>query len=86
MALTDQHKYLAGKIEKHVNKILSRGGGDEELLMTMADHMATYKQIMNSTTEEELNDLCHRYEGFYRFSRLLEMLAQGIDDGSISAP
>ncbi len=86
MALTKQQKYLAGKIEKHVNKIISRGGGDEELLMSMADHMETYQRIMESTSQEELDELCHRYKGFYCFSKLLEAMAQGIQDGDISVP
>ena len=84
-ALTNQQKYLAGKIEKHVNKIISRGGGDEDLLASMADHMGTYKRIMDNSTEDELHELCQRYDGFYRFAKLLEMIAQGIQDGKISA-
>jgi hypothetical protein len=30
--------------------------------------------------------LCERYNGFYRFAKLLENLAQGIADGSIPVP
>jgi len=39
-----------------------------------------------SATSEEINALCNRYEGLYRFAQLLEMLAEGIADGSISVP
>jgi hypothetical protein len=33
-----------------------------------------------------MDTLCERYDGFYRFAKLLEMLAGGIADGSIPVP
>jgi hypothetical protein len=30
--------------------------------------------------------LCQQYDGFYRFAKLLENLAQGIADGTIPVP
>jgi hypothetical protein len=41
---------------------------------------------LETCTSEELNALCDRYAGLYRFALLLETLAQGITDGSISVP
>ncbi|MCG8313780.1 MAG: arylsulfatase regulator [Pseudomonadales bacterium] len=83
MALTEQQKYLAGKIDKHVYKIPSRGGGDEAILLSAAKHMDTFKRLMDNSTEAKMQELCESYEGFYRFARLMESLAQGISDGSI---
>ena len=54
--------------------------------MSLADHMGTFKQLMDISTGEEMNALCERYEGFYRFATLLERLAEGIADGSIPVP
>jgi hypothetical protein len=48
--------------------------------------MATFKELLDSTTYEQLNMLCEAYPGFYRFAKLLEQLAQGITDGRISVP
>jgi hypothetical protein len=86
MPLTEQQTQLAGAIDRHVRHILAQGGGDEELLMSLADHMGTFKQLMDLSTGEEMNALCQRYDGFYRFATLLERLAEGIADGSIPVP
>jgi hypothetical protein len=86
MPLTDQQTRLADAIDRHVRRVLAQGGGDEALLMSLADHMGTFKQVMDMSTGEEMNALCQRYEGFYRFAKLLERLAEGIADGSIPVP
>ena len=41
---------------------------------------------MDSSSKSEMNELCERYDGFYRFAKLLELMAQGIADGSIEVP
>jgi hypothetical protein len=83
MPLTEQQTRLAATIDRHVKRILAQGGGNEELLMSLAHHMRTFKQVMDLSTGEEMNMLCQRYDGFYRFAKLLERLAEGIADGSI---
>jgi uncharacterized protein YhfF len=86
MPLTEQQTRLASIIDQHVKHVLAEGGGDEALLMSLADHMGAFKQLMDMSTSEEMNALCQRYEGFYRFANLLERLAEGIADGSIPVP
>lgn len=86
MPLTAQQTRLAVTIDTHVKHVLAHGGGDKELLMSLADHMGTFKQLMDMSTGEEMNTLCQRYDGFYRFAKLLERLAEGIADGSIPVP
>ena len=86
MALTEQQKYLAGKIDKQVYKIVSRGGGDEAILLAATKHMDTFKKLMDNSTDDEMQQLCENYEGFYRFAKLMESLAHGISDGRIEVP
>ena len=86
MPLTEQKKRLARKIDRHVNRIVANGGDDEELLVSMYDYMPTFKQLLDTCTQAEMNTLCERYDGFYRFAKLLELLAEGIADGSIPVP
>jgi len=85
MPFTTEQTRLAVLIDTHVTQVLAEGGGDEALL-SLADSMGTFKQLLETCTSEELNVLCDRYEGLYRFALLLEMLAQGIADGSIPVP
>ena len=86
MLLTAQKIRLAETIDLHVQHVLARGGGDEALLMSMADYMGTFKQLLDTCTGKEMDALCERYDGFYRFAKLLETLAEGIADGSIPVP
>ena len=86
MPLTDKQVRLAVIIDDPVKSILTKGGGDEELLVSMYDHMLTFKQLLDTSTEGEMSQLCQQYDGFYRFAKLMERLAQGIADGSIPVP
>jgi hypothetical protein len=86
MLLSAQQTRLAVTIDTHVREVLAQGGGDEALLMSMVDSMGTFKQLLDTCTGAEMDALCERYDGFYRFAKLLEMLAGGIADGSIPVP
>ena len=86
MPLTEQHTQLALTIDTHVKQVLAHDGGDEALLLSLADTMPTFKQLLDTCTGEEMDILCDRYDGFHRFAKLLEMLAEGIADGSIPVP
>lgn len=72
--------------ERDNSRTFIDGGGDEELLVSLADPMGSFKQIMDMALGEEMNPLCQRYDGFYRLTKLLERLAEGITHGSISVP
>ena len=52
-------------------------------MISLADHIGTFKPVMELSTGEEMNMLCQRHAGVYRFAELLEMLAKGIADSSI---
>ena len=58
----------------------------DALAMFVADYMPTFKQLLDTCTGAEMDLLCERYDGFYRFAQLLERLAEGIADGSIPVP
>jgi hypothetical protein len=84
--LTEQQTWLAVTIDTHVREVLAHDGGDKELLMSLADHMGTFTQVLDTYTGADINALCDRYDGFSRFARLLERLAEGIAYGSIAVP
>ena len=86
MSLTEQHIGLALTIDTYVKQALAHGGGDEALLMSMAAYMGAFKQLLDTCTGAEMDALCERYDGLYRFATLLERLAGGITDGSIAVP
>jgi len=86
MALTQKHYQQAQQIDSYVQQVLAKGGGDEQLLETMYDYMPLFKDILDASAKGELDQLCNRYDGFYRFANLLERLAQGIQEGRIDVP
>jgi len=86
MSLTENQTRLAVTIDRHVNKVIASGGGDKELLESMYDQMGTFRQVLDTCSGEEIDILCQQYEGFCRFAKLLENLAQGIVDGTVSVP
>ncbi|WP_387692409.1 arylsulfatase regulator [Photorhabdus sp. RM71S] len=60
--------------------------GDMQLLKTCYDYMGIFKQVTDSTSTAQLDDICQQYTGFFRFAKLMEMLAQGIAEGIIDVP
>ena len=86
MPLTQEQTRLATTRDKHVKRTIVFGGTDEDLLVSMYDYMDPFKQLLDSSTQHEMDELCQRYDGFYRFAKLLERLAEGIANGTIPVP
>lgn len=83
MALTATQKKLIVSMDKDAKRIVKQGG-DEALLMSLAHKMYQIKDIMNSSSEGELNFYCQRYEGFYQYMKLLEKLAVASSQGAFN--
>jgi hypothetical protein len=87
MSLTERQTQLASFLDTHVQRLTANGEVDDlALLVAMADYLDTFKQLMDSSTTEEMDLLCERYPGFYRFGKVLERVAEGIASGRIPVP
>jgi len=86
MPLTEKQIRLAVSIDKYVKQTIKNGGDDEDLLVSMHEYMGTFKQLLDSSTRQEMDEFCQRYDGFYHFAFLLEQLAEGIANGTIPVP
>jgi hypothetical protein len=78
--LTQEQKHFISLMDSKAKTILKHGG-QEALLMSLCDKMGQIKNIMDSSSKDELNQYCERYEGFYAYMKLLEQLAQGCAQG-----
>lgn len=58
MPLTAQQTQLARIMDTHVTHVLTHGDGDKALLVSLADHMGAFKQLMDIATGEEIHALC----------------------------
>ncbi len=86
MSPTKKQVQLAQTIDRWVKTIEQNGGGDHELLSRGFEQTATFKALMDMSSQDQLNALCEAYPGFYRFAKLIESIAQGLHDGTISVP
>ena len=88
MALSEKQLRTAGNIDRRVKQLLANGANDVEILVSMYDHMNSFKQVIDTTTEEEMNQLCLQYTGFYKYSkqRYGQTLPGALADGRIRVP
>lgn len=83
MSLSEQQKKFIYWLDKQATHALQKGG-DEALLMMLANHMHKIKELMDEGEDDELDFYCEKYDGFYQCINLLERLAAAIADGTIN--
>jgi type IV secretory pathway VirB4 component len=86
-SLTDEQIRVAERIDAYAKRVLP---GDEpsdreygQFLASMRDYTDDFKFLLDACSHEQMSELCERYDGFFRFAKALEMIAQGLSDGSI---
>ena len=80
MSITKSQKEFIISMDNTAKQILSHGD-QEELLMSLCNKMTEIKDIIDSSSLDELNQYCDQYNGFYQYMKLLEKMAQGCADG-----
>lgn len=83
MPLTSAQKDFIIMLDEKARQILKEGG-QEALLMSLATKMNAMKEIMDASTEDELNAYCEKYEGFFQYMKLLEQLAYASSQGLLN--
>lgn len=86
MPLNEKQEKLIIYIDRKVNKMSEKNKSDINILASLADVMSELKSIINSPDKNVLDKYTQKYPGFYRFMKILETLARGISNGSISVP
>jgi hypothetical protein len=81
----EQHQ-MVKIIHDHAVRFPLNETGDAQLLQACYDYMDAFKRVMDNTSPIQMEYICQQYDGFYRFAKLMEMLAQGIADGIIDVP
>ena len=84
MALTPEQVRLAGRIDDKVKRLA--GVNDIALFMAMAGDMPDFKRLMDAAGQAGMDELCRRLDGFYRYAKVLETIASGIESGEIEVP
>ena len=59
---------------------------DLTILGEMFDYMPGFKRLMDTSEPGTMDELCRRFAGFFRYAKILEMVAAGIQSGAIKVP
>ena len=62
-------------INNYANNILLHRDDDEGLLSSLENILEDIKKVMDTSTYQQLDDYCDKYNGFYRYARLLERVS-----------
>ncbi len=85
MNIPSQQKQIAALIGDQVAHIIATEktttAEDEAIVGLMPDWMDGFKMLMDTLTPDEFDWLFQEYPGFYRFSKMMEKIAQGCADG-----
>jgi hypothetical protein len=72
MSLTQEQINLISLIDQKVKAILSKGGNEISVMLSLLDEMPRVQRIINAANREELNKYCDSHEGFYSYMKILE--------------
>ena len=86
MALTAEHRWIAEKIDTRMQKLIRAGKDNMTIMAAMTDHMPAFHQLLSTAQAGEIDQLSRRFPGFYRYAKILESLATGIQSGAIPVP
>lgn len=86
MALTSQQLWTATKIDTRMQKLIRAGKDNMAIMAAMADHMPAFHQLLNAAQPGDIDQLARKLPGFYRYAKILESLATGIQSGAIPTP
>ena len=81
---TQKQISIAARLDSAVKKLEETGAGEIEVFVGMAEHMPLFYELLQAGAD--FDELCARYDGFYRFAKTLEMIAEGIRSGEIEVP
>ena len=86
MNLTGKQLQIASMIDAKMQKLVCDGNDDLTILGEMFDYMPGFKRLMDISEPDTMDELCRRFAGFFRYAKILEMVAAGIQSGTIKVP
>ena len=75
MTLTPEQIGLAERIDAKVERLADSDA--IALFMAMAGDMPDFKRLMDAAGQVGMDELCRRFDGFYRYAKVLETIASG---------
>lgn len=84
MKLSDEQLNFVLKVNAQGRELERSGKNVIEIFMEMGELMPDFKRlILDVLTQDEINGICARYDGFYRYAKTLETIAEGLKSGAL---
>ncbi len=77
---------IAELLDARVEELEEEGIQHIELLAYMAPQMPLFKRLMDIAGEDDFDEMYDEFPGLYRYAKLLELVAAGIQSGDIKVP
>lgn len=74
------------RLDDQANALLLAGADDVGLFVGMIGDMPSFKALLDSPYQNEIETAGARFPGFNRYAAVLSDIASGIADGSIQVP
>ena len=85
MHLSAEQLDIASRIDAKVRRLMAEGADDIAIFVEMSGDMPAFKRLLDSG-HPAMDELRLRFGGFYRYAKVLEMIAAGIASGEIQVP
>lgn len=86
MGLTNEQLHIAAQIDARMRELEHAGSNEIIILAEMHSLMPGFKRLLDTAGQLGMDELCRRFDAFYRYAKLLEKLAAGIQSGEIKVP
>jgi len=86
MSLSVEQLDIASQIDVRIRELERSGANEMTIFVEMSDLMPGFKSLMDTAGQRGMNELCANFEGFYRYAKILENIAAGIQSGQIKVP
>lgn len=84
--MTGKQLRVASKIDAAMQALLRTGKDDMTIFADMAEHMADFKWLVDDAKPGVMDELCHRFAGFFEYAKILGTVAANIQSGAIAVP
>lgn len=86
MTLNARQLDIASQIDARMCELERVGTDEATIFVKMRDLMPGFKRLMEIAGHDGMDEMCARFGGFYRYARILENIAGGIQSGEIKVP
>jgi len=86
MSLSVEQLDITSQIDTRICELERIGVNEVTILIEMVDQMPDFKQLMDTAGQRGMDELCARFDGLYRYAKILENIATGIQSGQIKVP